>query len=53
MFQEIDKILDSLLDGHTLGKLADVYELMLINLESRGFSREEAIQILVNFKINN
>ena len=53
MFDELDELLDKLnslldrvLNGSTLDKMADVYAAMASKLETRGFSRDEVIQIL-------
>lgn len=46
VIEQMNDLLDRVLEGTTLDKMADVYAAMLDKLVERGFSREEAIEIL-------
>lgn len=46
MVDQLNGLLDEVLQGETLDKMADVYAAMAIKLEARGFSRAEVIEIL-------
>ena len=43
---QMDDMLDAILERELLDKTADVYKVMLDKMMDRGFSREEAIQIM-------
>jgi hypothetical protein len=43
---QMNDMLDAVLEGETLDKMADVYKIMLDKLMERGFERAEAIEIL-------
>lgn len=46
MINQVNDLLDKVLEGETLDKMADVYKVMLEKLMDRGFTRGEAVEIL-------
>ena len=46
VIQQMNDMLDLVLEGETLDKMADIYATMLDKLVERGFTRDEAVEIL-------
>lgn len=48
MLEQMNTLMDAVLEGDTLDKMADIYEAMRDKLIARGFTPEEAANILAH-----